>query len=756
MSFKRKLLRGTVPALAVAVMFSAVASAQFIGPSGQPPSGGGALFVSTSSRAIIINTSTIYSANPLAFQVATSTFTGTVTASAFIGPFSGSVSAANITGPSAFGSNYGTYSYAFPGALAIGTSTTSGLPTSGLFVSGSVGIGTSSPAQALEVVGNIKISGTSNGIIFPDGTTQTTASTGGGGGDSVWSATSTGIYYNGGKVGIGTASPTGNLEILVPAIVGRENPINVFISDAPGARFGVKNTTGTSNTAEIAFFGTSPAAGRHSLIFQGLTLSTYDSGTTPLLGFFAATYSGDPITGSFGSPTVRPLFGWGNNSGFLMMMDKNGYLGIGTSTPAQKLEVVGNIKVSGASNGIIFADGTKQTTAGGGGGDGIWTASSTIIYYNDGNVGLGTVAPAQKLEVVGGIKITGASNGITFPDGTTQTTAGGGGSSQWTTTSTGIYYSGGTVGIGMNPDSDRLSVSGNVYASGGLFTSDSTGVNYMMGKLALGAASAGTAQLYVNGNVGLGTTAPAADLHLYDSGTSTPILLMQNASSALRVLTNSGVNYVQSGTSTTSGTRADIRFTSMNAAATFMTIQGSTGYVGIGTTGPSYTLDVSGTFRATGNWSLGGGAQTALNMNAQNITGVAKLSVATIDPLYEIAGAKYSTYAASIAGGVKEEYVGNAAMKGSRFVLDFDSVEKGSDLWVWRSVIDFSNDTVQVFTTPIGKPVAVSYEIQGNQIIFESTEPVAFSYRLIGSRYDWKDHPTYAHDQTEETILKIK
>ncbi len=47
---------------------------------------------------------------------------------------------------------------------------------------GNVGIGTANPTQRLEISGNVKISGTGNSLTFPDGTTQTTAVTGGGGG----------------------------------------------------------------------------------------------------------------------------------------------------------------------------------------------------------------------------------------------------------------------------------------------------------------------------------------------------------------------------------------------------------------------------------------------------------------------------------------------------------------------------------------------------------------------------------------------
>ena len=47
---------------------------------------------------------------------------------------------------------------------------------------GNVGIGTTSPSQKLDVLGNVRLIGGGNGIIFPDGTIQTSAVVGGGGG----------------------------------------------------------------------------------------------------------------------------------------------------------------------------------------------------------------------------------------------------------------------------------------------------------------------------------------------------------------------------------------------------------------------------------------------------------------------------------------------------------------------------------------------------------------------------------------------
>ncbi|MCR5889265.1 tail fiber domain-containing protein [Hymenobacter sp. J193] len=96
---------------------------------------------------------------------------------------------------------------------------------------GRVGIGTTAPTQPLEVAGNVQISGSGNGLKFPDGTTLTTApvadnlgnhtatqnlnlgtsqlvGNGGGSGLSI---------SNGGSVGIGTSTPNASAQLDVTA-----------------------------------------------------------------------------------------------------------------------------------------------------------------------------------------------------------------------------------------------------------------------------------------------------------------------------------------------------------------------------------------------------------------------------------------------------------------------------------------------------------------------------------------------------------
>jgi hypothetical protein len=106
----------------------------------------------------------------------------------------------------------------------------------------------------------------------------------------------------------------------------------------------------------------------------------------------------------------------------MVTMLDDGNVGIGTTTPSYKLEVVGDLKTSGAvlvgdhrleldpgwlrgnlrfqSNQLIFYGGTagialKNTSA-----------NTKVIMLDDGSVGIGTETPSQKLDVEGDIECT--------------------------------------------------------------------------------------------------------------------------------------------------------------------------------------------------------------------------------------------------------------------------------------------------------------------------------------------------------------
>lgn len=73
------------------------------------------------------------------------------------------------------------------------------------------------------------------------------------------------------------------------------------------------------------------------------------------------------------------FFRAGTGADIMRMKGATGLVGIGTATPSERLEVAGNLKVSGAGNGLVFADGTKQTSAAAStGSTNVWTGAQTF------------------------------------------------------------------------------------------------------------------------------------------------------------------------------------------------------------------------------------------------------------------------------------------------------------------------------------------------------------------------------------------
>jgi hypothetical protein len=89
-----------------------------------------------------------------------------------------------------------------------------------------------------------------------------------------------------------------------------------------------------------------------------------------------------------------------------------------------------------------------------------WTTSGSNIYYNAGNVGIGTTTPASPLTVVGAIRST--TGGFIFPDNTTQATAATAGVNYWTLSGTYLFPTSTSynVGIGMTAPQTKLDVGG--------------------------------------------------------------------------------------------------------------------------------------------------------------------------------------------------------------------------------------------------------------------------------------------------------
>jgi len=171
-------------------------------------------------------------------------------------------------------------------------------------------------------------------------------------------------------------------------------------------------------------------------------------------GFFLDGQSPSAIgQGSFG------LFDYTANA-WRMVFNTTGNVGVGVLTPNHKLDVGGAVN---ASTGLCINGDCKTAWSQVGGGTSQWAnGASSSINYGAGNVGIGTTTPTQKLEIngaalVGTVYGSSAASGTLTLQSTSSTTKGAINIGVDQTTTTNIGQSG-TAGNKLIVASDRLIV----------------------------------------------------------------------------------------------------------------------------------------------------------------------------------------------------------------------------------------------------------------------------------------------------------
>ncbi|KPL18329.1 MAG: hypothetical protein AMJ92_08540 [candidate division Zixibacteria bacterium SM23_81] len=278
----------------------------------------------------------------------------------------------------------------------------------------------------------------------------------------------------------------------------------------------------------------------------------------------------------------------------LYIDDTNGNVGIGTTSPGQKLDVAGSARFDGA---IYALDATGIGLRDDGGYPGLWVEDG-------GQVGIGTTSPIRELEVVGEASFSDAlfarySTGIGLKDDA-------GNLGLW-------VEDGGQVGIGTTSPTKTLEVAGEARFDGALFAKDATGIGLKddFGNLGL--------WIEDGGQVGIGTSSPAQELHVEGDGYFTGFVGINTSSqggysNALKIINSSNVINSEGveieNTYTSPSTRL---FLAMGPKTAVLCTYGSgtklglgtessytdlvidsTGYIGIGTSSPSHRLDVAG------------------------------------------------------------------------------------------------------------------------------------------------------------------
>ncbi|MGB8509001.1 MAG: tail fiber domain-containing protein [Pyrinomonadaceae bacterium] len=189
-------------------------------------------------------------------------------------------------------------------------------------------------------------------------------------------------------------------------------------------KISVKDAAGQVQRQDAAVQIENGQAPQQDIIPQPSTVTVVDEGITFTAPAGGGTYYRDIHTSDNAgglrfysspslalAPTGAALQFWGNNSPFpgqafvdsgaqdnaavifrtapsgsavaeRMRVSSNGNVGIGTSAPAERLEVAGNVKLSGANSKLIFADGTSMTTASAGNGAAM-TGTGIVTAIND-------------------------------------------------------------------------------------------------------------------------------------------------------------------------------------------------------------------------------------------------------------------------------------------------------------------------------------------------------------------------------------
>lgn len=311
---------------------------------------------------------------------------------------------------------------------------------------GKVGIGTASPAQALDVVGTVNASG---GLCIA-GVCKTDWSQVGGqvGASSQWATTGSNLYFNTGNIGLGTPSPAFKLDSAGSIRGVGENSVNITNQYAFTGGGQQQHWSqgfpkfGPLGRGGARVYGTGPGEGTNpGAIFIG-------GGGVDQTGGAAGVFAKGGDTGpqewnlAWGGVGLFAQGGQngpgGNNWAFSRYAAAaffNGYVQIGSNDGRE----------SGLSIGFDGYNGRGAIAPSGG---------SLIV---SGSVGVGLPAPAYKLDVQGQVN---ASGGLCIAGVCKADWSQVGGASQWGSANSGagVYYGGGNVGIGTADPSAKLHV----------------------------------------------------------------------------------------------------------------------------------------------------------------------------------------------------------------------------------------------------------------------------------------------------------
>jgi len=490
------------------------------------------------------------------------------------------------------------------------------------------------------------------------------------------------LISNNGNVGIGTTAPAATALLDIASTTKGFLPPRMTTTQrdaitTPAAGLTVYNTTTNAlNVYNGTAWGAaaSGSVSADSLDFTDFAASmTLDASTS-----IAGTGTNALSISQSGSVSALSIFNTGTGNSFEVwdqaldstpfVIDTSGNVGIGTATPSSILDINGAQTfrgmaapaLSSAGQGRIYFDTTAskfRASQNGSaytdllGGSSQWTdGTSGAIYYNGGNIGIGTAAPGYLLDIKGsdGISTVAVRNtsGQLMMMVTPTASAGGvlglfnAGTAKVQIASNGspTYFNDGNVGIGTATPNYKLDVAGNIsiqnadpyliwnetdqgtdakrwdmFSSGGVMYLRTVNDAYTAAVSAMEITrSANTVSkvTFPNGNVGIGSTAPSSILDINGAltvrGMAAPALssagegriYYDTTANVFKVSQNGGAytDLVSGGGGVPAGANTQLQFNNAGAfgADAALAWDNTNKRLGIGTATPSTALTVQG------------------------------------------------------------------------------------------------------------------------------------------------------------------
>lgn len=459
---------------------------------------------------------------------------------------------------------------------------------------------------------------------------------------------------NTGNVGVGTSAPATKLTVstntqTAPAglngttaqIVAANGTPTRLLVDSFGAVSSSIDMRRANNTA-LSPTGLLNGDIIGQITWQGRGATSYNGNSRAKIIVNAAETYTDTAQGAFMTFHVAPT--GGITAVEAMRIAATGFVGLGTTAPAYRLDVQsGSINASG---GLCIAGVCKTDWSQVGGSQ--WANGSGFINYSSGYVGIGTATPsaAYKLDVQGGS--INSSGGLCIA-GVCKTDWSQVGGSQWSNGSSSIFYNAGNVGIGTTTSpTRRLEVlGGNVFHQWSTTPGSEYGFYTAMDNnhFASNLYFDGQWKMIKTGKGAVLTAAPVSGLALsvWADNTSraanASASLVQslsvtmdgkvgvgNSAPTYSLDVNGGINSFRAKAATASG--SDVVAAFENNSGIQMIVRGN-GNVGIGTTAPAKTLDVVGDINASGTIT-GGNIQAKYQDVAEWVESSEELPAGTV------------------------------------------------------------------------------------------------------------------------------